>query len=111
MKKAVALTLGVLLITYAVFKTLFGPSGFLRQFAIDDENTQLQIEIDSLQSKILKKNKEIDGLKKDLFVIEKKARTEMGMTKKGEVVFRFRDNNPSSTDSTELEAIPQDTTQ
>ena len=103
MKKVIAITIGVLFICFALFKTLFGPSGLIRQFAINGENHQLQIEIDSLQAEIIKKNKQIEGLQKNLFIIEEKARTEMGMTKKGEIVFRFRESDSSKADSSKIQ--------
>lgn len=99
MKKIILLTLSISLITFAIFKALFGPSGFIRQLAIDDENHKLQIELDSLEMEIIKKNKEIVDLKTNWLVIEKKARTEMGMTKEGEIVFRFRNNDSTLQDS------------
>lgn len=90
MKKTLAILIGIALIAYAIFKTLLGPSGLMRQYAIEGENHRLNMEIDSLQAEIIRKEKEIEGLKKDVFLIEKKARTELGMTKEGEMVFRFR---------------------
>ena len=68
MKKAAAIIIIVLLVIYGVIRTFLGSNGLIRQFAINDENLKLQMEI----------------------IIEKKARTQMGMTKEGEVIFKFR---------------------
>ncbi len=89
MKKAAAIIIIVLLVIYGVIRTFLGSNGLIRQFAINDENLRLQMEIDSLKSEVILKNKEIIGLQENLFIIEKKARTQMGMTKKGELVFKF----------------------
>lgn len=95
MKKILALLIGISLITYAVIKLLLGPSGFIRQFSIDNENHQLHIEVDSLKAEIIRKEKEIQDLETNLFIIEKKARTELGMTREGELVFRFKTGDSS----------------
>ncbi len=88
--RLVSFTIGVLILIYLSLSLVFSESGFLRYMKLESAKTGLMAEV----RKIKKQNKEIEGhidlLKKDPDLIEEIAR-EQGLTKEGEWVFKYED--------------------
>jgi len=75
---------------------VFGEFGFLRILLLKRESGELQAQIveAKMRQRILEEEK--DRLKNDDFTVEKKAREECGLYKKGEKVFVFEGADSAS---------------
>lgn len=71
---------------------VFGEMGLIKYFHLKKAKSILQHEIADMDkdNKVMKT--QVDALKSDPYYIEKKAREEFGMAKKGEYIFQFGDN-------------------
>ena len=91
-RKIVFLTIGILLSVYLTFSLVVGDNGFLRYVELKSTRDRLFAETMALQ----KQNEDISGqiehMKKAPHVIEEFAR-EYGLTKEGELVFKFKNKN------------------
>jgi len=79
----------LLLVSVMIFFTFFGDKGLLQVYRLRRElkeiervNTKLQKENDKLRA-------EIDNLRTNKKYIEELARRELGLVKKGEIVYQF----------------------
>jgi cell division protein DivIC len=79
------------LIFFIVIHLVFNDLGLIRMFELKSKKNQLHAEIQNIKSKIDDKNQEIRSLESDLDYIEKIAREKYKMVKKGEKVYRVRD--------------------
>ena len=80
-------SLGLFLIIHLIFNDL----GLIRMFELQSKKNKLHAEIQEIKSKIEDKNQEIKALETDLEYIERIAREKYKMVKKGEKVYRVRD--------------------
>jgi cell division protein FtsB len=91
-RKIVFLTLGILLSIYLSFNLIVGENGFLRYVELKSTRDRLFAETMALQKQNEDITGQIENLKKAPEVIEEFAR-EYGLTKEGELVFKFKDKN------------------
>jgi cell division protein FtsB len=84
------LTLGILLVIYFSITLFFGENGLLRYWQLKNVNTDVQREIDALNRRNEEIRKQIDAAKEDSSRLEEMARKH-GLTKEGELIFRFED--------------------
>ena len=71
-----------------------GNRGLLHLIRMKSEASNLRKEIEKLEDEHNRTDAERTGLKKDLKAVERIAREELGLVKKGEVVFRFTGSGP-----------------
>ncbi|MAJ45113.1 MAG: hypothetical protein CMF96_10280 [Candidatus Marinimicrobia bacterium] len=76
---------------FLIIHLIFNDLGVIKMIELEDKKKQLQSEIKYLKVKIDKKNQEIYALENDYTYIEKIAREKYKMVKKGEKVYRVRD--------------------
>jgi cell division protein FtsB len=74
------------------FSLVIGENGFLRYMELKSARDRLFAETMALQKQNEDIRGQIENLKKDSEVIEEFAR-EYGLTKEGELVFKFKDKN------------------
>lgn len=91
-RKVVFLTLGILLSVYLTFSLVIGENGFLRYVELKSTRDRLFAETMTLRKQNEDIRGQIENLKKDSEVIEEFAR-EYGLTKEGELVFKFKDDH------------------
>jgi cell division protein FtsB len=80
-----------LLVSILAVLLLYLP-GFARLQELKAKNKILLLQINNLKKENSKLAQQIDRLDKDSFYIEKKAREKMGVSKKGEVIYKVIDN-------------------
>ena len=100
--KVVALVLLVLLI-WLQYKIWLQDGGIPEIIQLEEEIEQVDLEVKKLKERNLSLDAEVKDLKKGLDAIEERARSEMGMIKKGEVYYQVIDSesNKSSSDESE----------
>ena len=76
---------------FLVIHLIFNDLGLIKMYELKSKKNQLHTEIQNIKSKIKDKNQEIKSLETDLAFIEKIAREKYKMVKKGEKVYRVRD--------------------
>ncbi len=91
-RKIVFLTIGILLSVYLTFSLVVGENGFLRYVELKSTRDRLFAETMALQKQNEDISGQIENMKKAPDVIEEFAR-EYGLTKEGELVFKFNDKN------------------
>lgn len=80
---------GVLVFLLSIWSFLFGQGSILHQQALKEQNEILRRANDSLLHAIELQEELIRRLRTDSALVESMARTQLGMSKKGETVFRF----------------------
>ena len=85
--------LSVLLIIGVAYFFLAGNRGIIRLVEMKTEKYRLEKELVKLEEENRRSIEEIRSLKQDLKSIERIAREDLGLVKKGEVVFRFVNSN------------------
>ena len=78
-------------IIFLIIHLIFNDLGLIKMFELQSKKKQLQAEIKDLKTKIDEKNQEIYALENDYAYIERIAREKYKMVKKGEKVYRVRD--------------------
>tara|TARA_B100001123_G_C15067315_1_gene930170 strand:- start:284 stop:598 length:315 start_codon:yes stop_codon:yes gene_type:complete len=76
---------------FLVIHLIFNDLGLIKMYELKSKKNQLHTEIQNIKSKIKDKNQEIKSLETDLAFIERIAREKYKMVKKGEKVYRVRD--------------------
>lgn len=71
---------------------VFGDMGLFKYFQLKKAKGMLELEIANMDKENKAMKTQVDALKSDPYYIEKKAREEFGMAKKGEYIFQFGDN-------------------
>ena len=74
-----------------VLLTIFGNKGFMDYRVLEEKETVLEEANECIKSENEELKREIMLLKTDLKYIESVARRELGMVKKGDVVYQFID--------------------
>ena len=90
--KLIAATLFVLLI-WLQYKLWLGDGGIPEVLELETEIESVQAEVDQLQERNKALNAEVVDLKKGIEAIEERARSEMGMIKKGETYYQVIDSD------------------
>ena len=100
--KTIALVLLVLLI-WLQYKIWLQDGGVPEVLQLQQEVEQVKGEVQTLQERNASLDAEVKDLKKGLDAIEERARSEMGMIKKGEVYYQViePEKDESSTDERE----------
>jgi len=71
---------------------VFGDMGFIKYVHLQKSRRVLEKEIADMKRDNKAIKSQVEALKKDPYYIEKKAREEYGLAKKGEYIFQFSDN-------------------
>lgn len=79
----------VLLILLLLGLALFGNQGILRLLQADRQKTALEQKVAQLEATNAALRKEIGALRSDRHYVEEIARQELGMVKKGELIYQF----------------------
>ena len=85
--KKIALVLLALLI-WLQYKIWLQDGGIPEVIQLQQEVEQVKVEVDKLQERNSSLDAEVKDLKKGLDAIEERARSEMGMTKEGEIYYQ-----------------------
>ena len=80
---------GGLVLFLSIWSFLFGQGSLLHQQELKSQNELLRRENDSLLHAIELQEELIRRLRTDSALVESMARTQLGMSRKGEMVFRF----------------------
>lgn len=83
--------LGILILLLVVFLP-----GYSKLQELKAKNRTLLTQIEQLKNENLRLTRQIERLENDPFYIEKKARDKMGISKKGEIIYKVIDNNEES---------------
>ncbi len=75
---------------YFGMQLVFGDQGLLKYFQVSKTHRQLQGEIHSLERQNGQLRKQASRLKNDPEEIEAIARRELGLVKKGELIYQFK---------------------
>jgi cell division protein FtsB len=89
-KHLVLITSGVLMVIYLTLNLTAGDNGLLKYLKLKSTKEKLLAETIAMQKQNVDIQKQIETLEKDPAVIEELAR-EYGMTKEGELIFKFND--------------------
>jgi cell division protein FtsB len=83
----------LILISLLIFGTLtfFGENGILHLFRLQKELTRIKDKNSQLEEENQKLKEEVRRLHSDKRYIEEIARKELGMVKKGEIIYQFED--------------------
>lgn len=78
----------IILITFYLF---FNESGLISYYSLRGELNEIRAKVDSSKARIVELESEIDSLKDVRFKIEKVAREKYNLKKKGEKVFKIKE--------------------
>ena len=92
-KKKVALAAAVPLALYLLASFLFGDMGLVKYFRMKSRHSSLTEEIAMLKQDNVRLRREVRALKTDTAYIEKLARDNLGLARKGEIVYYYADTN------------------
>jgi cell division protein FtsB len=87
-KKRFLLLILISLLIFAIF-TFFGEKGILHLFRLRKELVRVNEKNSKLEEENQKLKEEVKRLKSDKRYIEEIARKELGMVKKGEIIYQF----------------------
>ena len=90
-RRLVLLTLGILIFIYLSFTVLIGENGLLKFIELRAKRDKLLAETDTIRKQNDKIYGELKKLDKQPELMEEFAR-EYGLTKDGELIFKFEDN-------------------
>jgi len=92
--------LGYLVLAVIAYFFLAGNAGLIHLIQAKIEKTKIEKEIISWEVENRKAEAEIQALRSDLKTVERIAREELGLIKKGEVVYKFIIKKENENDST-----------
>lgn len=75
---------------YFAFLLTFGDKGVMKLLEVDRTHRQLKKEIEHLEEQNKKMRQKVQALKTDPDTIESIAREELGLAKKGELIYQFK---------------------
>ena len=84
---------------WVIYTWLSGPSGLLNQYTIRNQNSKLEIKVDSLATEKVDLDKERAKLRNDTLFLEKIIRKELGMAKKNETVYVLYNKNTKNNNT------------
>jgi cell division protein FtsB len=88
-KLILRLAVAVAVAGVVVYLFVFSRHGYLRLRALEHENDRLETRISQIETENEELRDEIDRMENDLEVIERLARTDLGLIKDGDKVYRF----------------------
>ena len=91
-KKIILYVLGFLTILFVVFLP-----GHSKLQKLREENEQYQKRIELIEGHNEQLKKELSKMREDPVYVEKKAREKLGIVKKGEIIYRKKTKNNTST--------------
>ncbi|MBI4839436.1 MAG: septum formation initiator family protein [Nitrospirae bacterium] len=89
-KQIVSVTIGILCFIYLTLSIIFGENGLLKYMRLKSDMSRLKAEISEIKNQNTVIKKQIETFKKDPNVVEDLARGQ-GLTKKGELIFKYDD--------------------
>jgi cell division protein FtsB len=90
-RQIVSVTVGILCFVYLTLSIVFGENGLLKYLRLKSDMSRLKAEITTIKNQNLETKKQIDTFKNDPNVVEKLAREELGLSNKGELIFKDAD--------------------
>jgi len=87
-RKVVFLTFGILLSIYLTFSLVFGENGLIRYIKLKSTRNNLMADTMVVKDRNQDIKNQIEALENEPEVVEELAR-EYGLTKKGELIFKF----------------------
>jgi cell division protein FtsB len=90
-KITVVIRLGLLatVVVVVLYLFVFSRYGFLRLKEIETENAELEDRIAAVETENAELRDEIERMENDMEAIERLARTDLGLIKEGDKVYRF----------------------
>lgn len=95
-KKKVLYAVTGFILCYLLFFFLFGEGNVFRYFSMRKAWHQTEADIARLKEENIRLKREADALRSDPAAIENLAREELGLTKKGEIIYEFPKESDSS---------------
>jgi cell division protein FtsB len=92
-RKKLLLAAGVLLGIYFLASSILGEMGLVKYFRMKSRHSSLTDEIAMLKQDNVRLRREVRALKTDPAYIEKLARDNLGLARKGEIVYYYADTN------------------
>ncbi|MBI5196315.1 MAG: septum formation initiator family protein [Nitrospirae bacterium] len=83
-------TVGILCFIYLTLSIIFGENGLLKYMRLKSDMSGLKAEINTIKNQNTEIRKQIETFKNDPNVVEDLARGQ-GLTKKGELIFKYDD--------------------
>ena len=94
-KKSSLIILAV--VAFIAYKWMTGPSGIVNQINLYKSNKELMAQIDELNVSKESLDEERERLRHDTLYLEKVVRSELGMAKPGETVYRLVEQNQNTS--------------
>jgi len=92
-RKKLLLAAGVLLGIYFLASSILGEMGLVKYYRMKSRHSSLTDEIAMLKQDNVRLRREVRALKTDPAYIEKLARDNLGLARKGEIVYYYADTN------------------
>jgi cell division protein FtsB len=89
-KRLIYLTFGIMLVIYLTLNVIIGENGLLKYLKLKSIKNRLMAETSAYENQNEDARTHIESLKKDPDLVEEHAR-EYGLTKEGELIFKFED--------------------
>lgn len=90
-RQKILLSIAILVLVNLLLIIVFGDNGLVDYHLLKSERNRLVQKNESLSRENLALYREIDRLKNDLSYVENVARQELGMIRKNEIIFKFKD--------------------
>ena len=85
----IRLALSAIVVVVVLYLFVFSRHGYLRLKELDKENAELEGRIARVEEENAELRDEIKRMENDLEVVERLARTDLGLIKDGDTVYRF----------------------
>jgi cell division protein FtsB len=89
-RRLVYMTSGIMLVVYLTLQMIIGENGLVKYMKLKAMRSRVQSETLAIKKQNEDASSHIEGLKKEPDRVEELAR-EYGLTKKGELIFKFED--------------------
>ena len=88
-----------------LFFTVMGSNGLIHLFNLRNEVSRLQRSNDTLEEDIATLHGQIFSIENSSFDLEKKAREELGLSRKDEIVYIFSDRTKGKTEASQRDEV------
>jgi cell division protein FtsB len=88
----------IFVIAIGTYSVVFRSKGILAQITLSNQLEKLKLEIDSLKRELQSNRERVKKTKNDSLYMETLVRTKLGMSRKGEKIFRFIPREKKPTD-------------
>jgi cell division protein FtsL len=85
--------LSLLFILYFLLSFIFGDMGLISHYRMKKTYQKFEQELDQLSKENERLRKEAEALKTDPHYIERLARERLGLSKEGEIIYQYEENN------------------